>query len=174
MLERAGGSLLTTPLVKALFYLDCRALLETGRTVTGVHYVALKAGPVVENYGAELIDELERHHIALQEDENPDYKPVVLLHPTKHKFLDDRQVALASEVAEWVKGERATALSSFSHRNPGWIAAWEDGFGKGSRIDLRIAMQQLVDEDPWIQEEGATEEEKQAFARVESAELSEW
>jgi hypothetical protein len=59
LLEGAGRTLLTTPLNKALFYLDLTALLELGSTITKATFVALKAGPVVESYSQRLLAPLE-------------------------------------------------------------------------------------------------------------------
>lgn len=173
LLSEAGGGLLTTNLVKALFYLDIESLLETGKTATNETYVALKAGPVVQDYPTKLIQALEESKLALQEDDNPDYKPVVLLHGVKRKFLSEVQMKILRKIAQWAKTETATAVSVFSHDNPGWVAAWKDGAGKGDEIDLRLAMQQLVDDDPWMTQ-AWTDEEKALLDKADSGEAVDW
>ena len=180
LLEGAEGSLLTTSLNKALFYLDLLALRETGKTVTGETYVALKAGPVIESYRARLISELERNNIAMQDDDNPSYMPVVLLHPVKPKHLDDAVLKIAKDVGRWAKSKQAIELSNFSHENMAWQIAWNGGAGQGTKIDLRIAMQQLMDGDPWMSKsdpwmsESMTSEEKAAFDDADDDKAEAW
>lgn len=150
VLEGAGGSLLTTSLNKALFYLDLHALLDSGVTATGEVYVALRAGPVVEGYRERLIGELERCRLAMQDDDNPSYMPVILRHPIKPTRLTEEVLALARRVGRWAASKQAGELSDFSHENPAWQLAWDRGKGQGSSIDLRIAIQQIADADPWV------------------------
>jgi Protein of unknown function (DUF4065) len=148
LLEGAGGSLLTTSLNKALFYLDLHALLESGTTATGETYVALRAGPVVEGYRERLIGELERCRIAMQDDDNPSYMPVILRHPIKPTRLGAEMLAMARTVGRWAASKQAGELSDFSHENAAWRLAWDAG--QGSSIDLRLAIQQIADADPWL------------------------
>ncbi len=169
ILANAGRSLGITVLNKALFKLDLVALLETGKQATGATYVALEKGPVVESYKRELVGELERLAIAMQDDADDDYggapvgKPVHLLHNVKPKFLDAEVLKLAKEVGAWSKDQNATKVTDFFHKNPGWISAWNDGAGQGAEINMHLAMQQLLDEDPWMKQP-ATEEEKKVLA----------
>jgi hypothetical protein len=173
LLEGAGGSLLTTSLNKALFYLDLHALLETGETATGETYVALRAGPVIEGYRVRLIEELERSRIAMQDDDNPKYMPVVLLHPVKATRLGAEVLALARVIGAWAASKQAGELSDFSHENAAWKLAWDNGAGQGSALDLRLAIQQLADDDPWLQEP-VSAEEKAAFDAADQGEANGW
>ncbi len=166
LLEGAGGSLLTTSLNKALFYLDLHALLDTGATVTGETYVALRAGPVVEGYRERLIGELERTRIAMQDDDNPSYMPVILRHPVKPTRLGAGLVAMAHTIGRWAASKQAVELSDFSHENPAWQLAWDRGSGQGSSIDMRLAIQQLADADPWL-DEPLSPSEKSAFGAAD-------
>ena len=46
-------------------------------------------------------------------------------------------------------------MSDFSHDNPGWRIAHEDeklADGRKQVVDMNIAMQQIIDDDPWIDE----------------------
>lgn len=174
VLEHAAKrTLLTTSLNKALFYLDLHALMVTGTTVTKVPFVALKAGPVVESYNERLIRPLESAGIAMQDDDDPRYKPVILTGAVKIVHLSDQHVKLARTAATWASKLNATELSLFSHDNPGWIAAWADGDGIGRRINMRLAMQQILDEDPWLKET-LTDDERAAFASADDGEAVEW
>jgi len=174
VLESAGRSLGITVLNKALFLLDVQSLLNTGSTATGAtRYVALKAGPVVESYSDRLVGELERLAIAMQDDDDPTFKPVTLLRPVKPKFLVEEKLELARRVGKWVRGKTATELSTYLHQNPGWIEAWRGGDGQGDEINLRIAMQQLLDDDPWLKEP-LNDEERTAFAEPDGQNLVDW
>jgi hypothetical protein len=173
LLEGAGGSLLTTSLNKALFYLDLHALLDTGATATGETYVALRAGPVVEGYRERLIGELERCRIAMQDDDNPSYMPVILRHPIKPTRLGQDLLALARTVGRWAASKQAIELSDFSHENPAWQLAWDRGNGQGSSIDLRLAIQQLADADPWL-DEPTSPDERAAFEAADAGASQTW
>ena len=173
LLESAGGSLLTTSLNKALFYLDLAAFLETGETATGETYVALRAGPVIEGYHVRLIEELERNRIAMQDDDNPKYKPVLLLHPVEPTHLRPDVLDLAREIGAWAGSNQAGELSDYSHENPAWRLAWNGGAGQGSALDLRIAIQQLGDKDPSIHAP-ASAEEKAAFEAADDGAADVW
>jgi uncharacterized phage-associated protein len=171
LLEHAGGQLLTTNLNKALFYFDLHCLLETGKRATDAIYVALRHGPVVESYSTKLIDALEKVNIAMHDDEDPNYKPIVLLHPVEVRRLNETQVALAKHVAEWAKSKTATQLSDYSHDNLGWKAAFERI--EGTPINLHLAMQQLADADPWL-DESLTADEEAAFATPDGSDFVAW
>jgi hypothetical protein len=174
LLESADRVLGTTALNKALFYLDLASLLHTGQTVTGeTRYVALKAGPVVEGYHARLIAELERLLIAQQDDDDPSFKPVALLHAVRPKFLSQEHRKLATVIARWAKKLGAAGVSEFAHKNQGWVEAWAEGRGQGREIDMRLAMQQLMDEDPWLSEPMSSEE-RAAFDAADTGKASGW
>lgn len=127
VLTAAGGELQIVNLNKALFYFDLVALRDTGRTYTGANYVALKNGPAVDGV---LVDELVKRGIVDQIEER-----VVLRKGAPLRHLD-RAVAAGT----WASGT--------SDRNPGWAAARR--VGDGARINLVLAMQQIVDDDPWV------------------------
>lgn len=172
LLEKAGGKLLTTSLNKALFYFELQCLLETGRTVTGATFVALRAGPVVESYSQDLIAGLERSRVATQDSDNPDYKPVVLMRRVEPKWLTNRQIELANDVARWAHSEKATSLSMYSHENPGWCVAYEQA--EGTSINMYLAMQQLLDDDPWVENGDLAPEERAALEGVDDLEENPW
>ncbi len=157
LLEGGGGMLLTTNLNKALFYLDAHSLLEFGKLATNDLYVALEHGPVIEGYNGRLINALEVHSIATQDTDNPNYKPVYLTNPVKPSRLTEAQVKLALGIGKWAHAKSATELENYSHENAAWKMAFKER--EGTEIDMRIAMQQLLDADAWMKAEW-TEDEK--------------
>ena len=42
--------------------------------------------------------------------------------------------------------------SDYSHENPGWRLAWNEfrRSGKPCPINMRVALQQIVEDDPWM------------------------
>jgi hypothetical protein len=156
LLADAGGSLPITSLNKSLFYLDLAALRDLGRLVTGAPYLALPAGPVVAKYDRRIIAALEDAGIA-QQDESEDghTKPVCLIKVPELKLLSPEQRDLAKRIADRTVKLTPGALSDLSHKNVGWQIAWEAGLGAkrpAQLINMKIAMQQLLDVDPWIDE----------------------
>jgi hypothetical protein len=144
-----------TNLNKALFYLDLVALKETGETITGADYVALPQGPAVDGYKKTLIPALENMGVA-EQDRDGMGKPVVLKRPPKsYHYLDDHLRARAAEVSAFVARKTAAQISDLSHGNPGWKIAFDKGQGqqkKAERINMMVAMQQIVEHDPWLDE----------------------
>ena len=156
LLEGAPGHRLQiTNLNKALFYLDLVALRDTGQTITGAEYVALPQGPAVDGYKKELIPALDHMGVAEQDNDGMG-KPVVLkMAPKSYHFLDDHLRARAQEVAAFVARKTAAQISDLSHDNPGWKIAFDKGQGqqkKAERINMLVAMQQIVEHDPWLDE----------------------
>jgi uncharacterized phage-associated protein len=167
LLEGAPSNRLqVTNLNKALFYLDLVALRDTGRTLTGCTYVALNQGPVLDGYKDDLIPALEASGIARQDDHGME-KPIVLIkHVESFQYMDDSLRSAAATIAQHVASKTAASISEISHKNPGWIAAFEDGQGIGElpqRINMVLALDQVLSRDPWL-DEPADEEVLRAFA----------
>lgn len=137
---------------KALFYLDLASLRDLGDTVTHNTYIALPMGPVVARYDKRLVTALEKEGLAEQ---RPDglAKPVRLISDRRPEHLSVPQLELAARVAHWAKDLSSTYVSDYSHRNPGWLLARTRGGGNVPKpINMSIAMQQIMDEDPWLDE----------------------
>lgn len=177
LLSSAGGELPITSLNKALFYLDLSALAEGGETITGATYLALPAGPVVAKYDRRIVQALEDAGLAQQDVADDGVtKPVCLLQEPKRHHLTEAQLAIAAQIGRWAKRESARSLSEYSHKNIGWKLAWHAGLGQAhpaQKVDLRIAMQQVMDRDPWLDEE-PTSEVEQAFALADSEPGTAW
>lgn len=175
-----GKTLQITNLNKALFYLDLHALLILGRTITHNTFIALKEGPVIAKYEDRLVGQLEKAGIATQQrDANKNEKPVVLCNArAAPKRLADEEVPIARRVAKWAAAKSAGWISRYAHDNAGWKLAWEKS-GSGARgsnklpIDMMIALQQLADEDPWL-DEPLSPDEKAAVDAVDAGEVEPW
>jgi len=160
---------------KALFYLDLLALHELGQPVTGQKFIAMPQGPYVDKFQKRVVRALEENGWADQvEDEKA--KPVVVRQPmAAFRSLSEREVELAKKVAEKIAPLTSKRASDFSHDNLAWKIAYAEGLatGKGAKaIDMRIAMQQVGEADPWLVEDADPALE----AEFEAAHLatSEW
>lgn len=148
-----GGEMQITNLNKALFYLDLEALCRLGTSYTGAEYVALRRGPVVQNYKDVLVRSMvSSHRVELIERMVWRYPAKVLrTHGPCASLgvpeLDD----VVKDIAEAIGGPTAARVSEFSHQNLGWMAAF--AAGEGRPINMPVAMQQLVDADAWMEED---------------------
>jgi hypothetical protein len=148
------GRLNTVNLNKALFYLDLVALRDLGETVSRCPFVALPQGPVVADYDRKLIRRMVREGLVDQVADGP-AKPVTLKQNVEVHTLTPAQLALVPKIAEWAAKETSANVSDLSHKNVGWQLAYADGLQAGkpaATIDMLIAMQQIADVDPWLEE----------------------
>lgn len=173
-----GHALKTVLLNKALFYLDLCALRDTGQAVTDSAYIALEHGPVVARYDKRLVRALRDEGLAEQlETADALEKPIRL---TADASMDTRLNPYvrrkAVEVARYFALLSSKRASEISHRNPGWQLAYAAGAKQGGApkaIDMRIALQEIVDADPWL-DEGPDEDFDRAIARAEAGETVPW
>lgn len=144
---------------KALFYLDLVALRDFGKMVTNTRYVALPQGPVVDDYKIRLVGELVRRGWATQVAQGM-AKPVKVARTLQaFPHLTHEEVSYASRVAAELKPLLSKTVSQRSHNNPGWIRA--HARGSGTMINMHLALQQIAEIDPWLDEpvDAATLEE---------------
>ena len=150
-----GQRLQMVNLNKAIFYLDLVCLRDLGSPITNTTFVALKQGPVVAHYEKRLVLPLLESGIAVGEPEGQS-KPIKLISPLfPMKYVTPQIQQLAENVGGWISRKTATEVSHYSHKNLGWKRAYRNGLGahaKPQPIDLSIAMQQIVDVDPWLLE----------------------
>lgn len=147
-------SLNVVVLNKVLFYLDLAALRDRGDTITHNSYIAIQNGPVVAKYQQRLIKPLEERGIARQISQWNGAKPITLeTCPTHFEFLDSDAMLTIADVTNFFADATSNLSSEFSHRNPGWQLAWNQyqRDGKPVAVNMRIAMQQIVESDPWMQ-----------------------
>jgi hypothetical protein len=147
-------SLNAVVLNKALFYLDLASLRDRGSTITHNAYIALQNGPVVAKYQDRLIAPLEQLGIARQSSDWNGAKPIVLEKPPAHfEFLDQDAMITVSDVTLFFANATSKDASEYSHKNPGWQFAWNQyqREGRPVAVDMRIAMQQIIESDPWME-----------------------
>ena len=166
-----GGRLNAVNLNKALFYLDLASLRDFGHPFSYATFLALHQGPVVAKYKTRLIQALADEDIAVQEQE-ADSKPIRLKNvPASFHYIAAGTLALAERIGKWFSEKTSSSASDFSHQNPGWKLAYDDGLGVGkqpTRINPFIAMQQILDDDPWLHAD-----HKLDRAAIEAADRSE-
>jgi Protein of unknown function (DUF4065) len=164
LMEAAMAVLQATPerqlnivvLNKALFYLDLYALRDLGDVVTGHEYVALPQGPVVDNYKS-MISNLTEAGLANQISEQSatyEAKPVRVINSMSQpwSFLSESELSIAIRIGTGFTPLTSSAISQYSHSNPGWVMARRN---QGNlKINMRLALQQLCDDDldPWMQD----------------------
>lgn len=161
LLEAAAAILAFTPekrlnivvLNKALFYLDLASLRDFGSPISHNTFIALRQGPVVARYDKRLVDALIEEGIANQESLG-DAKPIVLSHQPNHlDFIDSDSEQLVKTIAHWCSEKTSKEVSDFAHQNPGWEIAYQEGLATSQSpkpINLYIAMQQIIGNDPWM------------------------
>lgn len=159
---------------KALFYLDLVSLRDVARPVTHSSYIAIQQGPVVAKYPQRLIGQLETRGLAKQLSEWDGSKPIQLEKlPDRFEYLDSQALTFASAVASNFATMNSRQASDYSHGNPGWRLAWNDyrRTGRPVVIDMRIAMQQVIEDDPWMETPPSEEE---IFADADRGIGEEW
>lgn len=144
----AARQLGITVLNKALFYADLCALRDLGETITRSGYVALPQGPVLNHYERALIRRLDRLGLAEQTTDGWEKPLVVRCELDSYEMLSREEVGIAQLVARKIHGKTASWVSDYSHENAGWISAFRQR--TGSSIDLLVALQQILEDDPWM------------------------
>lgn len=167
LLNYGGGSMQRTNLNKALFYFDLCWMLDRGETFTGATYVAITHGPVVDRYRERLIPLLLSTGLVVEREVY--HRPGVVAKPltlcgTVPAPDDEHLELVARHVADWVSSRNAVDLSELSHANLGWKTAIE--FGNGTPIDMMLALDQLAEPDPWLDEPLTPEEQKRINERL--------
>ena len=140
------GGLKIVALQKALFFADLIALRDFGETLTRNTYVALQQGPVIAKCQKRLVRELADRGLADQVLDGM-ARPLRLTRAGREyerRVLSDREWQVAKKLGSLFAGETSAFASSFSHDNPGWIAAYEQGVratGVPLPIDMLLALQ---------------------------------
>lgn len=152
--EVAARELPIVLLNKALFYFDLACLRDTGRTVTGHTYVASAMGPAILWCQKRLVAAL-RHEGAIAQSHCEQMGLVRLVDGFTPTRWPDTDPILVGQVARWSTTLSVNKRADFSHENPGWLLARRQerqpsGAIVPRAIRLGIAMQQLIDDDPWV------------------------
>jgi uncharacterized phage-associated protein len=177
-LQAAGGSMNMVNLNKALFYADLAALLQTGHSITGQSYIALRQGPVVAKYDRRVVRVLESLGWARQQKIGQAKPLTIVALPRSFPSLPENAIGLIAKIASTIANLTASAVSIHSHENPGWIVAFEQGLGAGlpaKPIDMHLALQQLVDDADleWLNAE-LTEEEQKVVEEADVQDAEPW
>jgi len=139
---------------KALFYLDLASLRDCGETITHNAFIAMQHGPVIAKYAKRLIGQLEGLGIAKQISQWDGSQPIVLESCRPHfNFLDSDAMILAFAVTNFFADASSRQASEYSHENAGWKRAWCESqrTGKLAVVNMRVAMQQIIEADPWME-----------------------
>ena len=160
---------------KALFYLDLASLRDRGATITHNAFIAIQHGPVIAKYPKRLVGQLEGLGIAKQISQWDGSKPIVLESCRPHfNFLDSDAMILASAVTNFFADASSRQASDYSHENAGWKRAWVESqrTGKPSVVNMRVAMQQIIEADPWM--ELPLIDDEQLLAAADNADGDDW
>ncbi len=142
------GQLGITVMNKALFYADLCALRDLGETITRSGYIALPQGPVLNHYERSLVKKLETLGLAEQTRDGWEKPLVSRMRVDRFELLSDEEVGVAQLVSRKIHGKSAAWVSDYSHENDAWISAFRTG--TGTPIDMIVALQQIIDDDPWL------------------------
>ncbi|MEQ1633753.1 MAG: Panacea domain-containing protein [Planctomycetota bacterium] len=140
-----------TVLNKALFYADLCALRDLGETITRTGYVALPQGPVLNHYERSLVKKLDVLRLAEQVREGWEKPLIVRKELETFTLLSPDEVGIAQLVARRIHSKTATWVSEYSHENEAWQLAFRQK--TGAPISMTIAMQQVLEDDPWVDAE---------------------
>ncbi len=137
-------------LFKLLYLLDFSHFRETGRSVTGLEYLAWKMGPVP----LDLMQEWDRPE--------PDFAAAIDIQPervidytreravAKARFDDSlftkRELRLMGDLAQRFRDDYTQPLVNITHEERGpWDKIWDSGHGNNERIPYTLA---IADDDP--------------------------
>lgn len=137
-------------LFKLLYLLDFAHFRETGRSVTGLQYLAWKMGPVP----AELIQEWDQleadlaHAVDIVPQKVIDYTRELVV--PKAQFDDSlftkRELRLMEGLVERFHDDYSQPMVNVTHLERGpWDKIWDNGRGNNTRIPYSLA---VPDDDP--------------------------
>ena len=107
---------------KILYFSDMLFFLQEGRPLTGAEYVKQKFGPVARHLTAAIAELASEGRLTVTEEDyfglsKKSYVPREAFNKTR---LSDTEIALITEVADYVRGRSAKEISELSH-----TAVWE-------------------------------------------------
>ena len=160
---------------KCIFYLDLVALRDNGKAITENTFIALENGPVVAKYDKRLVRELDRREVATEVDDWSGRKPLKLIEPQSlPSYLQGFKKEI-QRIANYFSSSRDA--SEFSHQNLGWKLAWDARKEQGGRpvpINMLIAMQQVLQDDPWLHEPLSEKERHDIIGPADSNSSEDW
>lgn len=153
-----------TVLNKALFYADLCALRDVGQTVTRSGYIALPQGPVLNHYERAIVRTLEALGWAEQTKDGMEKPMIVRSEPEGFSLLSKDEVGITQLVSRKIHHRTASWVSDYSHENKAWEIAFREK--TGAPINLMLAMQQVLEDDPWM----SKRDDSELIACLQSAE----
>lgn len=158
-------------LIKLLYLLDFEHFRQTGRSVTGMDYRALKMGPVPSSFYEEW--DAPEPDLSAAIDVIPekviDYTRELVV--PKIAFDDShftkREMRIMQDLAQRFRNSLSKPMIDVTHEELGpWATIWDDGRGEYDRIPYRLA---LAPDDPHREAILASARE---YANIESARLN--
>jgi uncharacterized phage-associated protein len=151
LLKGCGGAGVLK-LVKMLYFADFEHYRRHLRPITGVQYVALKNGPVPDDY-KQLFDELEssavirRREVPIHGALKPMMKCEALQEPNEHAF-GPTEIEVLRDVLEQCRHETGNSLIERSHREGPWSWVWDpESAGKAIPYSLGRWLDNQPDDD---------------------------
>lgn len=132
-------------LFKLLYLLDFAHYRQTGRSVTGLDYVAWKLGPVP----IELMQEWDQLEPDLAEaiDIVPERvidhvrERVVAKIPFEDSYFTKRELNLMQQIADRYAADLSQPMVNVTHEERGpWATIWDGGRGSNQRIPFALAV----------------------------------
>lgn len=109
-----------TKLNKVLFYLDFASFREVGVGFTGMRYAKADYGPVPDHYELILVAFLDNQALSLRE--KGEGQIVVAQREANLSKFSEAEVQLLDAVCAFANTfKTASALSKYSHQEPGWL-----------------------------------------------------
>lgn len=137
-------------LIKLLYLLDFEHFRQTGRSVTGMEYVAWKWGPVPLTFYQEWdVPEADlASAIDIVPEKVVDYtrETVVAKVDFDGSHFTKRELRIMAEMATNLRDSYSKPMIDMTHAELGpWKTIWEGGRGDGERIPYSLA---IADNDP--------------------------
>jgi uncharacterized phage-associated protein len=153
----------TLKLFKLLNFLDFEHYRQTGRSATGLTYVAWKKGPVPDDLWREIqkpkddlseaVEITEHRDEITNELERREFKPKIKFNS---RYFTKRELAIMERLADYFKELRADQISRFSHsKKLPWEIVYR-GEGKPAAdipYDLALSTTPIIHDMPTIDQE---------------------
>ena len=137
-------------LFKLLYLLDFAHYRETGRSVTGMDYLAWKLGPVPldfiqewDEFGPDLAAAIEIVPQKVIDHTRALVRPIATFDDAQ---FSKRQLRIMADLAERFRDDLSMAMVNVTHLERGpWDKIWDNGRGNNNRIPYSLA---VPDDDP--------------------------
>jgi uncharacterized phage-associated protein len=137
-------------LIKLLYLLDFEHFRQTGHSVTGMDYHALKMGPVPMDFYQEWDDLGTDFSMSIEivPERVIDYvrERVQPKQPFDESHFSRRELKIMNELTQRFKDDYSKPMVNVTHEERGpWAKIWDDGRGERERIPYSLA---VADNDP--------------------------